>query len=262
MNQDYCVHFDSLKARNNQIQSSLNLVFRETYFDYMGFCMASDEVPVILYGSIQKILYGQILYGSSLQMKCQSKQQCRALVGELALFQVKWSFLLCWNMNRIAIYFAILFPLVSILMISVLRFLFTWKILQLTKQSWFSTQAAERTLRWFGHLLRMPPHLPAKTIYDFDRIKFGWKRPRSQPKKSWSDSLSEFLTMTNIRQGEEQILAMDRSGWRSRRHSLRRAVPGRRLKSSKSSLFHVNKNYKNMKKYKSKGVTHFLMQNS
>ena len=45
------------------------------------------------------------------------------------------------------------------------------KLLQLTKQSWFSTQAAERTLRWFGHLLRMPPHLPAKTIYDSDPIK-------------------------------------------------------------------------------------------
>ena len=88
------------------------------------------------------------------------------------------------------------------------------KLLQLTKQSWFSTQAAERTLRWFGHLLRMPPHLPAKMIYDFDPIKVGWKRPRGQPKKRWSDSLSEFLAMANIRQGEEQILAMDRSGWR------------------------------------------------
>ena len=88
------------------------------------------------------------------------------------------------------------------------------KLRQLTKQSWFSTQAAERTLRWFGHLLRMPPHLPAKMIYDFDPIKVGWKRPRGRPKKRWSDSLSEFLAMANIRQGEEQILAMDRSGWR------------------------------------------------
>ena len=48
------------------------------------------------------------------------------------------------------------------------------KLLQLTKQSWFSTQAAEQTLRWFGHLLRMSPHLPAKMIYDFDPIKVGW----------------------------------------------------------------------------------------
>ena len=88
------------------------------------------------------------------------------------------------------------------------------KLLQLTKQSWFSTQAAERTLRWFGHLLRMPPHLPAKMIYDFNLIKVGWNRPRDRPKKHWSDSLSEFMTMANIRQGEEQILAMDRCRWR------------------------------------------------
>ena len=88
------------------------------------------------------------------------------------------------------------------------------KLLQLTEQSWFSTQAAKWTLRWFGHLLRMPPNLPAKMIYDFDPIKVGWKWPHGRPKKRWSDSLSEFLTMANIRQGEEQILAMDRNGWR------------------------------------------------
>ena len=88
------------------------------------------------------------------------------------------------------------------------------KLLQLTKQFWFLTQAAERTLRWFEHLLRMPPHLPTKMICDFDPIKVGWKRPHGRPKKRRSDSLSEFLTMANIRQGEEQILAMDRSGWR------------------------------------------------
>ena len=34
------------------------------------------------------------------------------------------------------------------------------KLLQLTKQSWFFTQAAKRTLRWFWHLLRISPHLP------------------------------------------------------------------------------------------------------
>ena len=88
------------------------------------------------------------------------------------------------------------------------------KLLQLTKYSRFSIQAAERTLRWSGHLLRMPPHLPAKTIYDFNPIKAGWKQPRARPKKRWADSVSGFLTMANIRSGEEQILAMDQSGWR------------------------------------------------
>ncbi|XP_065565901.1 uncharacterized protein LOC136030784 [Artemia franciscana] len=93
------------------------------------------------------------------------------------------------------------------------------KLLQLTEQFWFSTQAAKRTLRWFGHLLQMPPHLPAKRIYDFDPIKVGWKRPCGRPKKRWSDSLSEFLTMANIRQGEKETLTMDRSG-RKRHTSL------------------------------------------
>ena len=36
------------------------------------------------------------------------------------------------------------------------------KLLQLTEQSWFSTQAAERTLRWFGHMLRMPHIYPQR----------------------------------------------------------------------------------------------------
>ena len=48
----------------------------------------------------------------------------------------------------------------SLRRIEVLRwsdFVSNEKLLQLTKQSWFSTQAAERTIQWFGHLLRMPP---------------------------------------------------------------------------------------------------------
>ena len=89
------------------------------------------------------------------------------------------------------------------------------KLLQLTKQSWFSTQAAERTLRWFGHLLRMPPHLPAKMIYDFDPIKVGWKSNLAADRRNVGPTACpRFLTMANIRQGEEKILAMDRSGWR------------------------------------------------
>ena len=57
------------------------------------------------------------------------------------------------------------------------------KLLQLTKKSRFSIQAAERSLRWFGNLLRMPLYLPAKMIFDFDPTEAGWKRPRGRPKR-------------------------------------------------------------------------------
>ena len=68
-----------------------------------------------------------------------------------------------------------------------------------------------------GILLRIPPHLPAKMIYDFNPIKVGWKRPHGRPKKRWSDSLSEFLTIgkhqtgrrANTRQGPKWMEEAD-----------------------------------------------------
>jgi len=37
-------------------------------------------------------------------------------------------------------------------------------LLALTAQTPFSVQLAQRTLSWYGHLLRMPPNTPARTI--------------------------------------------------------------------------------------------------
>jgi len=88
------------------------------------------------------------------------------------------------------------------------------KLLQITKQFRFSVQAAELTLRWFGHLLQMPQHLPAKMIFDFDPTEAGWKQPYGRPKKRCSDRLSELLAMANIRPSKAQTLALDRSRWK------------------------------------------------
>ena len=135
-----------------------------------------------------------------------------ALVGAVMLYGAK-----TWQESAATLKKIDVFHAKSLRRIEGLRwsdFVSNEKLLQLTKQSWFSTQAAKLTLRWFGYLLWMPPHLPAKMIYDFNPIKAGWKRHRGRPKKRWSDSLSEFLVMANIRQGKEQILTMDWSGRR------------------------------------------------
>ena len=50
----------------------------------------------------------------------------------------------------------------------------------LTAQTPFSVQLAQRTLRWYGHLLRMNPDTPARTIFDFD------------PPTRWKDTTGAF----------------------------------------------------------------------
>ncbi|XP_065571540.1 uncharacterized protein LOC136034335 [Artemia franciscana] len=86
-------------------------------------------------------------------------------------------------------------------------------LLALTVQTPFSVQLTQRTLRWYGHLLRMPPDTPARTIFDFFPVLHGGKRPRGRPPTRWKDTTGAFLVMTNI-QKDVHILARDRSKWR------------------------------------------------
>ena len=86
-------------------------------------------------------------------------------------------------------------------------------LLALTAQTPFSVQLAQRTLRWYGHLLRMHPDTPARTIFDFDPVLHGRKRPRDRPPTRWKDTTGAFLVMANI-QEDVHILARDRSKWR------------------------------------------------
>ncbi|XP_065557594.1 uncharacterized protein LOC136025491 [Artemia franciscana] len=86
-------------------------------------------------------------------------------------------------------------------------------LLALTVQTPFSVHLTQRTLRWYGHLLRMPPDTPARTIFDFDPVLHGGKRPRGRPPTRWKDTTGAFLAMANI-QENVHILARDRSKWR------------------------------------------------
>ena len=56
-----------------------------------------------------------------------------------------------------------------------------------------SSLAARRRVRWYGHVLRMPPHHPPRAIQDFDPGSFGWKRPRGAPRTRWIDDDDERL---------------------------------------------------------------------
>ena len=86
-------------------------------------------------------------------------------------------------------------------------------LLALTAQTPFSVQLAQRTLSWYGHLLRMSPDTPARTIFDFNPVLHGGKRPRGRPPARWKDTTGAFLAMANI-QEDVHILASDRSKWR------------------------------------------------
>ena len=91
--------------------------------------------------------------------------------------------------------------------------------LALTAQTPFSVQLAQRTLRWYGHLLRMPPDTPARTNFDYDPMLHGGKRPRGRSPTRWKDTTGAFLVMANI-QEDVHILARDRSKWRHHLASL------------------------------------------
>ena len=87
-------------------------------------------------------------------------------------------------------------------------------LLSRTAQTPFSTQLAQRTVRWYGHLLRMPRDAPARVAFDFDPTLHGWKRPRGRPPTRWKDKADEFLTQAHIPVEEAASLASDRSTWR------------------------------------------------
>ena len=116
----------------------------------------------------------------------------------------------------------------------------------------FSLNIFIRTLRWYGHLLRMPPDTPARTIFDFDPVLHGGKRPRGRPPTRWKDTTGAFLVTANI-QEDVRILARDRSKWRHHVASLSTLEAFRRsIKSSKSysmRLWRMKKKFKSYVKH-------------
>ncbi|XP_065584606.1 uncharacterized protein LOC136043632 [Artemia franciscana] len=92
-------------------------------------------------------------------------------------------------------------------------------LLVLIAQTPFSVQLTQRTLRWYGHFLRMHPDTPARTIFDFDPVLHGGKRPSGRPPTRCKDTTGAFLVMANI-QDYVHILARDGSKWKQHVASL------------------------------------------
>ncbi|KAI8510934.1 hypothetical protein Bbelb_118500 [Branchiostoma belcheri] len=85
---------------------------------------------------------------------------------------------------------------------------------QRTQQPPASRVAAMRRVRWYGHVLRLPPDHPTRAILNFSPQSAGWKRPRGAPRTRRSDVLAKDLALANITPKEAQGLAQDRSRWK------------------------------------------------
>jgi len=78
-----------------------------------------------------------------------------------------------------------------------------------------SCLAARRRVRWYGHVLRTPPHHPSRAILDFDPGSFVWKRPRAAPRTRWIDVVGRDLDQLGLDPAAIEPLAQDRDEWRA-----------------------------------------------
>ena len=85
---------------------------------------------------------------------------------------------------------------------------------QRTQQPRASTLTAERRLRWYGHVRRMPPNHPTQILLDFDPMAAGWRRPRRAPRTRWIDVIRNDLQPLGLTLEDAQIIAHDRPAWR------------------------------------------------
>ena len=84
----------------------------------------------------------------------------------------------------------------------------------LTQQPPASRIAAMRRVRWYGHLLRLPPHHPTKAMLDFNPAQEGWRRPRGAPRTRWLDVVAQDLQLCGTTLAAAQQLAQDRPSWK------------------------------------------------
>ena len=82
-------------------------------------------------------------------------------------------------------------------------------------------------LRWFGHVVRMPPHMEKSEVQSAPRLPkqvlYGWvdgKRHVGRPKKTWMETLREDVLaisrLKNVRGAfiRWETLCLDRDAWR------------------------------------------------
>ncbi|KAI8518875.1 hypothetical protein Bbelb_021320 [Branchiostoma belcheri] len=85
----------------------------------------------------------------------------------------------------------------------------------LTGQPAASCLAAARRIRWYGHVLRLPPWHPTRALLDFAPEQAGWRRPRGGPRTRWMDAVRRDLSNINLQLPQTQQLAEDRGKWRA-----------------------------------------------
>ena len=65
----------------------------------------------------------------------------------------------------------------------------------------------QQRIKWFGHLVRMPPSQPALRAYT---SRYSGTRARGRPRRRWSDSVADTLRGHNITPHQATRLAADR----------------------------------------------------
>ena len=67
-----------------------------------------------------------------------------------------------------------------------------------TRQPLASTLAAQKRVRWLGHVLRLPMNHPTRAMLEFDPRHAGWTRPRGAPRTRWLDMVANDLRRCGI----------------------------------------------------------------
>ena len=83
-----------------------------------------------------------------------------------------------------------------------------------TQQPTASCLAAQRRVRWFGHIKRLPPEHPTRAILEFNPRMAGWRRPRGAPRTRWLDTIEQDLRDCNTTLAVAGDQANNRTLWR------------------------------------------------
>ena len=85
-------------------------------------------------------------------------------------------------------------------------------VYRLTKAKPWSTEISERRLKWFGHMIRLPPCSPAQQAYRI--AKMSTTRPRGKHQTTWMSVITQQLREHNMTIAEAELKAKDKMKWR------------------------------------------------
>ena len=83
-----------------------------------------------------------------------------------------------------------------------------------TQQPPASCLAAQRRLRWLGHVIRMSPDHPTRALLAFDPATARWTRPRGRPRTRCCNIVWKNHESVGLTRSEADLAALDRVGWR------------------------------------------------